>query len=72
MDFHVTKSSNSLASHHRLVGVLLRLLTSCFLMLYLHCPIMIGGLAGVEAVARRMQDRAAVYVYHLKIQKLGE
>ncbi len=32
---------------------------------------MIGGLAGVETVARRMQDRAAVYVYHLKIQKLG-
>lgn len=25
-----------------------------------------------ETVARRMQDRAAVYAYHLKIQKLGE
>ncbi|CAM7001202.1 Resolvase/invertase-type recombinase catalytic domain-containing protein [Escherichia coli] len=25
-----------------------------------------------ETVARRMQDRAAVYAYHLKTQKLGE
>ncbi len=49
-----------LLSPHRMIGVLLRLLISCFLLvLSCHSPIIIHALVELKPQARRMQERAA-------------